>query len=176
MNSELPTPPKTKTTSASKSKAGFMTNEDTPQTLDEKLQQILDVFLLQTEALKEGMSTQSMVAGQSNVLSDLDAVTARTMSAIIAAAASQQQQPTGVLQVEIPATTTAVTGTSNKSSNGTSTATTKMLQMKYPRHVGLAELRRIRKTYLQWSANHPPEDSSSQSIAQSFVKFVEESL
>ena len=134
-----------------------------PKSMDEHLRNILDVFLLRTEALKEGTSTQSMVAGQANVLADLDSITARTMTSIINA--TQPHQPPCDVQVDVP-----IVGTM-KTSQNTTTVT-----MKYPRHVGLAEIRQTRKKFLQWSASHPPDDSSEYAIAKSFIKFVEDSL
>jgi len=134
-----------------------------PKSLDEHLRNVLDVFLLKTEALKEGTSTQSMVAGQANVLADLDSITARTMTSILKA--TQQHQPQCEVQVDVPVVATM------KTSENTTTIT-----MKYPRHVGLGELRKTRKMFLQWSASHPPDDSSEYAIAKSFIKFVEDSL
>mmetsp|Transcript_26540 Transcript_26540/g.63192 ORF Transcript_26540/g.63192 Transcript_26540/m.63192 type:complete len:511 (+) Transcript_26540:167-1699(+) len=134
-----------------------------PKSLDEHLRNVLDVFLLKTEALKEGTSTQSMVAGQANVLANLDSITARTMTSIIKA--TQQHQPPCEVQVDVPVVATM------KTSENTTTIT-----MKYPRHVGLGELRQTRKKFLQWSASHPPDDSSEYAIAKSFIKFVEDSL
>ena len=133
------------------------------KSMDDHLRNILDVFLLRTEALKEGTSTQTMAAGQANVLADLDSITARTMTSIINA--TQPHQPPCDVQVDVP-----IVGTM-KTSQNTTTVT-----MKYPRHVGLAEIRQTRKKFLQWSASHPPDDSSEYAIAKSFIKFVEDSL
>jgi protein KTI12 len=134
----------------------------TPTTLEEQLDQILDVFLLQTKALKEGISTRQHVAGQANVLQSLDWISAQLISTI--ATASMSQQGSVVANADLMLT---FHGTDNQPT---------LLSMKCMRPVALPELRQLRKMYLQWGASHPPSDTTEIGIAQSFVEYVEEHL
>jgi tRNA uridine 5-carbamoylmethylation protein Kti12 len=139
-----------------------------PKTLEEQLDAILDTFLLQTQALKEGISTRQNIAGQANVLQNLDSISAKVISSI----ATAQHSQTGGCILQVPILTQS---TDNNPNNGPS-QTLSSLSMKCPRPVGLVELRRLRRMYLQWAAIHPPEDASEAGIAISFVRYLEDKL
>ena len=135
---------------ATSDSAGIPTAET--KSLEQQLDDILDSFLLKVQPLKEGMSTRQNIAGDANVLQEMDSITQRLVSAL----ASAQNAPTGgKLQV----TTNGMT-----------------FIMDYKRPISLTELRRLRKQYLQWVALHPPEDSCEQGIAKSFLSYVEAQL
>ena len=127
-------------------------------TLKEQIGEILNIFLLQTKALKEGTSTRQNIAGQANVLQDLDSISAKVIS-LIAIASSQQQQSitNSALLLSLP-------------------GSTKTLSIKCQRPVALPELRRLRKMYLQWAVSHPPEDTTQDGIAKSFLAYIEDQL
>jgi protein KTI12 len=121
------------------------------KSLEVQLDDILQAFL-STKELKQGVSTQQHVAASANVLSEIDAITTRLMSAITTALAVQS---VGLLQVPF----------------GTSTYT-----MSCPRTAALPELRRLRRQYLQWVSTHPPDDTSETRIVQSFLLYLEDQL
>ncbi len=121
------------------------------KSLEEQLDDILQAFLSSKE-LKQGASTQQHVAASANVLSEIDAITTRLMSAITTA---QAVHTGGLLQVPF----------------GTST-----YAMSCPRMAAMPELRRLRRQYLQWVSTHPPDDTSEKGIAQSFLLYLEDQL
>jgi tRNA uridine 5-carbamoylmethylation protein Kti12 len=165
-----------------------------PKTLAEQLDEILDIFLLQTEALKVGISTRRNVAGQANVLQNLGSISALMVAAI----AGAQNSHTGGYHLQVPLGTVGNGSNGNDDEGGAfdsgsnsnkkknagnavapsprSSSSSSFLPMRCPRPVGLAELRRLRKTYLQWAAIHPPEDTTDVGIATSFVRYVEDKL
>lgn len=126
-------------------------NQTTKLSLEEQLDEILSTFLT-TKELRQGTSTQQHVAGNANVLAELDATTTRLVSAIVSA---QTCHTGGKLQLKVGECS---------------------YEMVYPRTVGLPELRRLRKQYLQWARVHPPDNSTDKGIADSFLKYVEEQL
>lgn len=138
------------------------------KTLEEQLDDILDMFLLQTQALKEGISTRQNIAGQANVLQDLDSISAK----MIAAIATAQHSQTGGCILQVPLWMQS----NNNNSSDLPSLTSSSLSMKCPRPVGLVELRRLRKMYLRWASIHPPEDASEWGIALSFVRYIEDKL
>lgn len=119
------------------------------KSLEMQLDEILHAFLSSKE-LKQGASTQQHLAVSSNVLSEMDAITTRLVSAI---ASAQTVHTGGKLQV-------AFAGTNHA--------------MNCPRMMALPELRRLRRQYLQWVSTHPPGDTSEEGIAKSFLKYLEE--
>jgi hypothetical protein len=124
--------------------------------LEEQLDNILSIFLLQTKALKEGISTRQHVAGQADVLQDLDSISAQLIASIASASASATSQATAAT-LTIP-------------------FANKTFSLRCRRPVALPELRRHRSMYLKWAANHPPDNTSSEGIATSFLAYVEEHL
>ena len=127
-------------------------NNDKEMSIEERLDDILDSFLRE-KPLKEGHSTRQHIAGNANVLQELDSTTQRLISTI---ANAQNFHTGGNLQL--------------KTSGGIS------LSMNCNRRVALPELRRLRKQYLLWVTNNPPEDSTEKGIAISFLKYLEEQL
>jgi protein KTI12 len=124
--------------------------EEEEKSLEQQLDEILDSFLLAGQPLKEGNSTRQYIAGNANVLQELDSITQRLISSI---ASAQNLHTGGKLQLK--------------------TAGGIQLSMNCPRRVALPELRRLRKQYLQWVAIHPPEDSTEKGISTSFLKYLE---
>ena len=122
------------------------------KTLEQQLDEILDTFLLKVQPLKEGISTQQHIAGDANVLQELDSMTQRLVSAL---ASAQNSNTGGKLVIDVKGFT---------------------LSMNYRRPVSLTELRRLRKQYLQWVASHPPDDTTDRGIATSFLSYVEAQL
>jgi protein KTI12 len=121
------------------------------KSLEEQLDDILQAFL-SSKALTQGASTQQHVAASSNVLSEIDAITTRFVSAI---ATAQSVHTGGMLQIPVGASTYA---------------------MSYPRMAALPELRRLKRQYLQWIRTYPPDDTSETGIAQSFLRYLEDQL
>jgi protein KTI12 len=124
--------------------------EEEQKSLEQQLDDILDSFLLEGQPLKEGNSTKQYIAGNADVLQEMDSITQRLISSI---ASAQTLHTGGKLQLK--------------------TAGGIQLSMNCPRRVALPELRRLRKQYLQWVAIHPPEDSTEKGIATSFLKYLE---
>lgn len=127
--------------------------ETSKKSIEQQLDEILDSFLLTVKPLKEGNSTRQNVAGDANVLQELDSITQRLISSISSA---QNFHTGGKLQL--------------KTASGVS------LSMLCSRRVALPELRRLRKQYLQWVVGHPPEDTSEKGIASSFLNYLEDQL
>ena len=159
---------KTKPVTSSATSPGSMTTtiqvspepdetKDSPEraetkSLEEQLDEILDSFLLRVQPLKEGNSTRQHIAGNADILQELDSTTQRLISAIVSA---QNLHTGGDLQV--------------KCGSGT-------IPMTCKRTVALPELRRLRKQYLQWLSSHPPDDSTERGIATSFLQYIEDQL
>lgn len=121
------------------------------KSLEDQLDEILNAFLASKE-LTQGTSTKQHIAVSTNVLSEMDAITTRLVSAISNA---QTVHTGGKLQVPVAGSTYA---------------------MDIPRLVALPELRRLRRQYLQWVSTHPPDDTSEKGIAESFLEYVEAQL
>lgn len=121
------------------------TNESTTDTcsLEERIDEILDSFLVDVKPLKMGTSTQQHVSGNSNVLHQVDSLTQKVCTAI-------SQAPTGNFELSEYGVT-----------------------VKSGRKLGLPELKRLRQQYIRWAAQHPPADTSERGIVLSFVQFVE---
>lgn len=133
-----------------------------PVSLEQQLDDILDDFLHKVQSLKEGDSTRQQIAGDANVLQDLDSVTQQVVSAINGA--QNFYTGGGTLQFEL----LAIDSTPSQSFT---------LSLKGARQrVPLAELRRLRKQYLQWAGTHPPEDTSEIGIANAFRLYLEDQI
>ncbi len=128
-----------------------MTQETRRKSLEEQLDEIMNAFLSSKE-LTRGTSTKQHIAVSANVLSEMDAITTRLVSAISNA---QTVHTGGKLQVHSGHSTYA---------------------MACPRLIALPELRRLRRQYLQWVSTHPPDDTSDKGIAESFLEYLEEQL
>lgn len=121
------------------------------KSLEEQLDDIMNSFLSSKE-LTRGTSTKQNIAVSANVLSEMDAITTRLVSAISSA---QIVHTGGKLQIPFGSSTYA---------------------MECHRVVALPELRRLRRQYLQWVSTHPPDDTSEKGIAESFLEYLEEQL
>mmetsp|Transcript_18405 Transcript_18405/g.27928 ORF Transcript_18405/g.27928 Transcript_18405/m.27928 type:complete len:386 (+) Transcript_18405:105-1262(+) len=125
--------------------------EHSMKTAEEQINEILDSFLMDVAPLKQGLSTQSHVNAQSNVLHDVDSLTSQVCNAIVAA--------------------------ESKSYSGSKLILTQFgepsIQLACSRHLPLTELKRLRKQYVRWVAKSPPQDTTKRGIIESFVKYVE---
>jgi tRNA uridine 5-carbamoylmethylation protein Kti12 len=121
------------------------TREPTTDTrsLEERIDEILDSFLLDVKPLKIGTSTQQHISGDSNVLHQVDSLTQKVCTAI-------SQAPTGNFELSEYGVT-----------------------VKSGRKLGMPELKRLRQQYIRWVAQHPPADTSERGIVLSFVQYVE---
>ena len=150
------------------------------KTLEEQIDDILNSFLLDVAPLKEGLSTQRHIAGNANVLQDIDATTQKLVSSIVQAQNSHTGGYGGttltvVLKVvqasQVPASSSSKSSTGTTANNEAREITFSISNYQRPR--SLPELRRLRKQYLQWVVSHPPEDSSIDGIATSFLNFIQ---
>jgi protein KTI12 len=114
------------------------------RSLEERIDEILDSFLLNVKPLKEGTSTAQHISGDANVLHQVDSLTQKVCAAI-------SQTP----------------------SNGTIQISEYNVTVKSGRKLGLPELKRLRQQYIRWVAQHPPADTSERGIVLSFVEYVE---
>lgn len=114
------------------------------RSLEERIGDILDSFLLNVKPLKEGSSTAHHISGDANVLHQVDSLTQKVCTAI-----------------------------SQTSSNGTIQISEYNVTVESGRKLGLPELKRLRQQYIRWVAQHPPADTSERGIVLSFVQYVE---
>jgi protein KTI12 len=121
-------------------------------TLVEQIDQMLESFLLNVEALKEGMSTQQNVSSNADVLHDVASVTQQVCS-LITAAQNKATTVGGRLSITLHQDKEAI-------------------WFAFGRRFQLPELRRLRRQYIQWVGVHPPEDSTERGIAHSFVNYI----
>jgi len=122
------------------------------QSVEDQIDNILDSFLLEVQPLQEGASTRQHVATDSNVLHQVDSITQQVLSAIQSAQEKSTSGATGRLPLSLHGNT---------------------LFLEYRRRLPVTELRRIRRQYIQWVGTNPPEDSSEQGIAKSFLAYIE---
>lgn len=122
-------------------------------TIEEQIDEMLQSFLLSVEPLKEGMSTQQNVSSDANVLHDVDSITQQVCS-LITAAQNKATTAGGRLSITV--------GDHDK----------EPICFDFNRRIPLAELRRLRRQYIQWVAARPPQDTSERGIAQAFVTYI----
>jgi len=121
------------------------------KSMEEQIDEILDSFLSNDHRLREGTSTRQHVATDANVLNKVDSLTQQVLTSI-QSAQDQTASATGRLAVVFQGTT---------------------LFLDYRRRISVAELRRIRRQYIQWVSTNPPEDESEVGIAKSFLAYIE---
>ena len=124
------------------------------QSLEERIDEILEQLLSNVKPLEEGMSTRQHIATDANVLQNVDALTQRICSAIMTAQ--------GTVKVEVPS---SIDKTQTLTWEAPSTRT-----------VPSTELKRIRRQFVQWSQRNPPDDPSEMGIATSFLAYLTEAL
>ena len=128
----------------------------TPQlSVQEQVDQMLASFLFDVAPLKQGASTAYQVSVDANVLHDVDAITQHVCSLI---AAAQNKSTTAGSRLSI---------TLNNSNNNNNP-----IWFDFHRRIGLPELKRCRRQYIQWVATHPPEDASERGIARAFIAYI----
>ena len=123
------------------------------------IDEILDSFLLDVEALKEGMSTKLQPSASSNVLHDVDNISQETMNAFLRAQESAQAIGAGGGTMVIPI--------------GKGSQTCKMT---IGRNIKIAEVKRLRRQYLKWISSHVPNDTTEEGIAKSFLSYLQNQL
>lgn len=126
------------------------------QSLEERIDEILDQLLSNVKPLEEGMSTRQQIATDANVLQSVDALTQRICSAIMTAQGLQ------MVKMEVPA-----------SIDKAQTLTWEAPSM---RTIPSTELKRIRRQFVQWSQKNPPDDPSERGIATTFLAYLTEAL
>jgi protein KTI12 len=119
--------------------------------LEERIDEILDSFLLNVKPLTEGASTRQHVASDANVLHNVDSITQQICSSISAA---QNKNTTAAVKLQV-------------------LVRDQVLYLECHRRLPLTELRRLRKQYIQWVGKQPPEDLTEKGIAQSFLQYIE---
>jgi protein KTI12 len=143
---------KTDTTQITKDNPSTQEEEKKEQTVEEQVDQMLDSFLRNVEALKEGMSTKQHVSSEADVLHNVDSITQRVCS-LITAAQNKSTTAGGRLSISI-----------NNDDEP--------IWFDFNRRVPLPELRRFRRQYIQWAAFHPPEDASERGVAIAFMTYI----
>jgi protein KTI12 len=129
---------------------------DQSQSLEERIDEILDQFLSYVKPLEEGMSTRQQIATDANVLQNLDALTQRICSAITTAQSLQ------MVRIEVP--------------SSIDQSQTMIWQAPSARMIPTTELKRIRRQFAQWSQKNPPDDPSELGIATSFLAYLTEAV
>jgi len=132
-------------------------DEKGEKTIEERIDDILTSFLTETRPLKEGLSTSLNVTAEANVLHEVDNIIQRVTSAFVTA------QKTASIAPGVGGTITIPLQGKNKT-------------VELKRAVHLPELRRLRRQYIKWITNHPPEDTTEWGIASSFLSYVETQL
>jgi len=127
--------------------------------MEDLIDELLDSFLLDIQPLKPNQSTKLQGAVASNVLHDVDSISQDVLNAFVSAQKSNIISG-GVGTLVIPITPDGGTTCSIQ--------TTKTIQ--------LMELKRLRRQYIRWVRDHPPEDTSLVGIATSFVSYIEDQL
>jgi protein KTI12 len=122
--------------------------------MDDLIDTILDSFLLDVEPLKAGLSTIIQRSAKSNVLHDVDSVSLKAMTEFLAA---QKSISTGGGKIVVRI--------------GSSGQTTRTIELK--RLVQIAELKRLRRQYVKCVTANPPNDTSEEGIANSFLSYVQ---
>jgi len=135
-----------------------------PKSLEELADSILDVFLGEDVVpLKGGKSTELLVNAGANVLHDVDIITQRIVTSLIAeqrsAAALGSALSGGKLRVTVGSDDNEMT-----------------VNVKTNRSVSVSELKRFRREFVKWLTAHPPEDTSEIGIATAFLSYVESQL
>lgn len=122
--------------------------------MNDLIDEILDSFLLDVEALKEGMSTKLQPSASSNVLHDVDNISQETMNTFLRAQESSLAIGAANGSIVIPI---------GKGSH----------KMTIGRHLKIAEVKRLRRQYLKWITSHVPKDTSEEGIAKSFLSYLQ---
>jgi len=132
--------------------------KDEKQKMEDVINKILNSFLLDIKPLKEGLSTQSMVSAESNVLNQADNITQRINNEIIKAQ-KLVSLATGVGgKILIP-----LDGNNGKR---------RAMELSQPLHVN--ELRNFRRQFLKWIGGHPVRDGTKEEdFAETYVSYIE---
>lgn len=119
-----------------------------------KIDEILDSFLLDIKALKEGLSTRQNIAASSNVLNQVDSISKKITTQIL-----QNQKTLGEGQ-KMPIQT----------SDGT------VVYISLYRKVQLPQLRRLQRQFVKWVSQFPPEDTSERGVTNSFLSYIQDQI
>jgi protein KTI12 len=136
--------------------------EDPSLPLDERIDQLLESFLTNTKRLKEGTSTQQHAASESNVLHLLDTTTQQVLSCIVS-------------QLELRKNDT---NTDHKNELfqiqlSNNNVPPQLLHMNAS-SLSISQLRQLREQFLNWMSKYPPDRATSQSIATSFIEYIQQ--
>ena len=124
--------------------------------MEDLVDSLLDSFLLDVEALKQGQSTKIATAASSNVLNDVDNISQGASTAFLGAQQGSSSVGNGNINVPI--------------------GSGKTFTMHVNRTVQIVEMKRLRRQYITWVKDNPPKDTSSTGIATSFLSFVQNQL
>ena len=128
------------------------------KSITKEINDILDHFL-SSKPLKQGQSTKSILPSESNSLHNIDKVTTSFISSIKNV---QQQQMA----------TTTIPGKLSISVNNNQNS----ISLQFHRFVSISELRRLRKSFVQFSKNQPPKDCTEFGICVSFARYLEQQI
>lgn len=123
--------------------------------MEDLIDAILDSFLLDVEALKEGQSTMLTTAASSNVLNDVESISQDISNAFLNA---QSNASVGGGKITVPI------------------GSGKTFSIQVNKTVQAVEMKRLRRQYVSWIKDNPPRDVSTEGIAASFLSFIENQL
>lgn len=115
---------------------------------------ILDSFLCNIQPLKEGFSTRSCSSANANMLHQIDSITQKMITALLQA--QDQSVGNGKLVISLP--------------DGAS------FTMDVNRRLPMAEVRRLRRQYIQWTTTHPPTNTTEVDVSKAFLTYVKTNL
>ena len=128
-------------------------------TVEEQSDKVLDSFLRSVQPLKQGTSTQQHISSDANMLHDVERISQQVTSLITTA-----QNKSTLTSGRLPITLGSHQNNDKEESP---------LWFQFRRRMGVPELRRLRRQYIQWVVAHPPEDASERGVAQAFLAYIE---
>lgn len=131
-------------------KEKLVVQQQEPTAIEDRVDQILEMFLCNVKPLTEGTSTRQHVPSDANVLHQVDSITQKLCSSVWEA---QNKSATGIGRIPIPWDGATLYLESNK-------------------RWQLSELRSFQRQFLQWILTHPPRDVSAKGIADHFLAYI----
>jgi protein KTI12 len=152
-------------------------NHPPSTTMEELIDEILNSFLLNTQPLKEGLSTKLHTSAESNVLHDIDRISQLYTTSIMNAMKTWG----GGGKIQIPLQQQVQNECTNMMSSSMNTSsscdyTNEMYAMEVKRRISVVEVKKWRKEYVRWVADHPPSDTSAVGIGRSFLMYVQNQI
>jgi hypothetical protein len=131
-------------------KEKLVVQQQEPTAIEDRVDQILEMFLCNVKPLTEGTSTRQHVPSDANVLHQVDSITQKLCSSVWEV---QNKSATGIGRIPIPWDGATLYLESNK-------------------RWQLSELRSFQRQFLQWILTHPPRDVSAKGIADHFLAYI----